>query len=233
MRYLIISDIRMPGIDGFQLITGVKKSELNKRTPVVVITGYLDEPEERALLLGAVKVFIKPLRTSELLEWIEKRIKLSNINIEKFNAALNSGVQEVLEFYIQETVTLETPESAPASLEGEGLVGIIHFIGGDFKGYMALSLENSLVAEMGQKTFGDEYDDEIASEIVGELCNQALGKVIAHFSKLDITLSLDIGIPEVLTVGEKQPHFFHAANYTIRSCFTWNSQRCIAELIMN
>ena len=57
---LIISDIRMPGIDGFQLITGVKKSELNRRTPVVVITGYLDEPEERALLLGAVKVFIKP-----------------------------------------------------------------------------------------------------------------------------------------------------------------------------
>ena len=229
---LVLSDIKMHGIDGYQLISAVKKSGLNKRTPIVVMTGYIDEKEERALRLGAVKIFIKPIRTMELLEWIEKRIALAAIDIEKFKVALASGVGEVLGFYLQEKIGSEFIEQKETIGE-DGLNGTIHFIGGDFKGYMGIMLENPMIKAIGAMTFGEEYEDDFASEIVGELCNQCLGKVIAHFSKIDVNLSLDIGIPEVITVSDREPHFHHASNYYISILFHWQHHRCVVELVMN
>ena len=63
---LVISDIRMPRMDGFQLLRALRaqKSEL----PVILITGQGDEETTtRAEQGGACYLLHKPLRVKELL----------------------------------------------------------------------------------------------------------------------------------------------------------------------
>src|SRR3972149_6191516 len=56
---LLISDVRMPGIDGFELLERVKKHK--KDIKVIMMTGYTDDYDiSEALLLGADEYITKP-----------------------------------------------------------------------------------------------------------------------------------------------------------------------------
>jgi len=66
-RYdLILLDIEMPGMDGFQVMEGLKEIELNSYLSVLVITGHPDY-KLRALQLGARDFVSTPLDRSEVL----------------------------------------------------------------------------------------------------------------------------------------------------------------------
>lgn len=67
---LIISDILMPRMDGFQLCRAVKTDDCHKDTKFVFYTGnYTDrEDEEFAISLGANRIIAKPILPTELLE---------------------------------------------------------------------------------------------------------------------------------------------------------------------
>ncbi len=75
---LVLSDVRMPGIDGLQLMQAVK--ELNPRVPVVLISGYGDvETVVRALKAGAENFLSKPVRLEQLEQVVERSLALSCI----------------------------------------------------------------------------------------------------------------------------------------------------------
>lgn len=63
---LILSDVEMPNLDGFQLLEQVKKDEHFGKIPVVMVTS-LKEPEhkERAFGLGAADYLVKPFSVAE------------------------------------------------------------------------------------------------------------------------------------------------------------------------
>ncbi len=62
---LVISDIRMPGLDGFELTEIVKKKY---DTDVIIITGYgKDFQYEEAIERGASEFILKPIRLQELV----------------------------------------------------------------------------------------------------------------------------------------------------------------------
>ena len=62
---LVISDIRMPGLSGFELTEIVKKKY---DTDVIIITGYgKDFQYEEAIKKGASEFILKPIRLQELL----------------------------------------------------------------------------------------------------------------------------------------------------------------------
>lgn len=77
---LIVLDLDMPQMDGFQLLTILKSNEEYKKIPVIVLTNY-DEPENevKALNLGAVDFISKPVK----IELLKARIK---IHVELFKA---------------------------------------------------------------------------------------------------------------------------------------------------
>lgn len=68
---LVITDVRMPGMDGIQLIK--KLSNLKKKMKVVMISGY-DEFDyvQKALRFGAVDYILKPIKPSLFHEVIQK-----------------------------------------------------------------------------------------------------------------------------------------------------------------
>ncbi len=76
---LIITDIRMPGLNGIETIKRIREfNRVNKR-PVpgeVIITGYADpEIERQAEKLGITDFIYKPFATKQFLETIESKLK--------------------------------------------------------------------------------------------------------------------------------------------------------------
>lgn len=70
---IIISDIMMPGMDGFTLLRELRKSESAMYIPFVFYTAhYVSEKDsELALKLGASRFIVKPTNLRDLLEQIE------------------------------------------------------------------------------------------------------------------------------------------------------------------
>ena len=64
--HLVITDLLMPGIDGFQVLKAAKRA--NPHTMVIILTGYADmDSAIDALRLGADDFLQKPCDTDELL----------------------------------------------------------------------------------------------------------------------------------------------------------------------
>lgn len=64
---LLVLDIRMPRIDGFEVCRRVKSSEDTKATRILAISGvHLDGQEENALEAGADAFLAKPFRLDDL-----------------------------------------------------------------------------------------------------------------------------------------------------------------------
>jgi two-component system, chemotaxis family, chemotaxis protein CheY len=82
---LILTDINMPEMDGFQLIEYLKKSENFKHIPILVITTEgRDKYVDRAKALGAVNYIKKPCQPEQV-----KQIILSTLGVEEDETNIN------------------------------------------------------------------------------------------------------------------------------------------------
>jgi len=78
MPDLILLDIIMPDMDGYEVITTLKASEKTKDIPVIFITGLdSDEDIEKGKALGAADYISKPFSATILKEKVNKHIKKS------------------------------------------------------------------------------------------------------------------------------------------------------------
>ena len=65
---LVITDINMPDINGLELISFMRKSELHRHTPVLIISTQSSERDRaRGLALGANAYLLKPFTPEALL----------------------------------------------------------------------------------------------------------------------------------------------------------------------
>ena len=78
---LIILDIDMPHMDGYETIEILKSKPETKDIPVIFLTGKAKDSmdEEKGRALGAVDYIIKPFDPPGLIDCIEKHIKISAI----------------------------------------------------------------------------------------------------------------------------------------------------------
>jgi two-component system chemotaxis response regulator CheY len=76
---LVITDINMPDINGLELISFIRKSELHKKTPVLIISTQSSERDRaRGLSLGANGYLLKPF-TPEALQDEVWRVLASDV----------------------------------------------------------------------------------------------------------------------------------------------------------
>jgi CheY-like chemotaxis protein len=72
---LIISDIKMPLMDGFELLENLAINDLYKNIPVMMLSGYDDSSTlKRCYDLGAYCCLAKPFKPSELLEKVAEML---------------------------------------------------------------------------------------------------------------------------------------------------------------
>jgi len=77
---LILLDIRMPGMDGFEICRRLKESEQSRRIPVIFISSSTHEQEQvEGLSVGAVDFITKPFRREELLARVQTHLELGRL----------------------------------------------------------------------------------------------------------------------------------------------------------
>ena len=111
---VILLDIVMPEMDGFEVIAALKKSVRARSIPVIFITGH-EEPdyEERGLRLGAVDYIIKPFKSDIVKLRIQNQIKIisqMDLIIEKELAEKSNRAQ--FEFLARMSHEMLTPMNA-------------------------------------------------------------------------------------------------------------------------
>lgn len=80
---LIISDIQMPNMDGFELLTKLRQRGFTKHTPVIMLSGRSESKERiKCYQLGAQDYLTKPFNPEELDELVKKNLFPIHFSIE-------------------------------------------------------------------------------------------------------------------------------------------------------
>lgn len=129
MPDLILLDVMMPGIDGFETCRRLKGNVQTNRIPVIFMTALSDTVDKvKGLELGAVDYITKPFQHEEVLA----RIKL-HLNLSYLTHHLEQRVQErtqELERSLQQlkTTQLQLIQSEKMSILGQLIAGVGHEI---------------------------------------------------------------------------------------------------------
>ena len=97
MPSLILLDINMPEMDGFETIKHIKSNEATKHIPVIFLTGLDDTGSElEGFRLGAVDYITKPFSIPLLIQRVDLHIALieQRKELEHYNENLMSMVKE-------------------------------------------------------------------------------------------------------------------------------------------
>ena len=74
---IILLDIVMPEMDGFEVISALKNSDITKGIPIIFITGLNDDiAEEKGLTLGAVDYITKPFSPTVVKLRVKNQMKI-------------------------------------------------------------------------------------------------------------------------------------------------------------
>jgi CheY-like chemotaxis protein len=75
---LILLDLRLPGMDGYEAVTHLKRDAVTQAIPIVAISAHAvntEEERKRLIALGAVSFLPKPFSIAELMDEIEVALK--------------------------------------------------------------------------------------------------------------------------------------------------------------
>ncbi|PIE25554.1 MAG: two-component system response regulator [Planctomycetota bacterium] len=72
---LVLLDIMMPGIDGWETLTRLKRDEVTRDIPVIIFTAREHaRGHQKSDEMGAAGYFRKPFEPDELIELVEKHV---------------------------------------------------------------------------------------------------------------------------------------------------------------
>lgn len=145
---LILLDVMMPGIDGFETCRRIKASTATKDIPIIFMTA-LSEPTNKinGFTLGAVDYITKPLQQEEVLARVNVHLRLQTLNkqLHDINQTLEQQIEQrtkelssTLEQLQQSQLQLVQHEKMSAL--GQMVAGVAHeinnpvgFIAGNLK----------------------------------------------------------------------------------------------------
>lgn len=116
---LVLTDLRMPGVSGLELLRAVRKEGVS--VPVVVLTAYgtVNDAVE-AMKLGATDFLAKPIRRETLLKCVQDSLA-RRAHITEGKAVLLGTCPEITQ--IKRTVRMLAKTSASVLIEGESGTG--------------------------------------------------------------------------------------------------------------
>lgn len=80
---IILLDVILPGIDGFEVCRLLKTNEVTHTIPIIFMTGLVEtENIVRAFELGAVDYITKPLQAAEVIARINTHLTISRLQVE-------------------------------------------------------------------------------------------------------------------------------------------------------
>jgi len=172
---LIISDVMMPGIDGFELVKRLKQNPEQAQIPILLLSARAgEEATVEGLQSGADDYLVKPFSAKELLSRIQSNIKIAQVR--------NNTAEQLRSLFMQ------TP------------VGISILRGPQF----VIELANESMLKIWGKTkdiIGApiiEALPEVAGTKYPELLSQVYHKGITHHANESSAYLIRNGLPELV-----------------------------------
>ncbi len=186
---LILLDVMMAGIDGFETCRRLKNNPITQNIPVIFMTALSDSTDKVAgLEIGAVDYITKPFQHEEVIARLKLHLKISHLTrtleerVQERTAELTQSLQQ-----LQQT-QLQMIQSEKMSTLGQLVAGIGHeinnpvgFVGGNLS-YIEEHVNNllRLVSLQQQKlTQSDSEIQELLEEIDLEYLAEDLPKLLA------------------------------------------------------
>ncbi|MEO1353834.1 MAG: response regulator [Cyanobacteria bacterium J06635_15] len=169
---LILLDIQMPGIDGFETCRQLKENPKTADIPIIFMTALSDaESKVKAFNIGAVDYVTKPFQEKEVLARVNTHLKLHQLNqtLEQRVAERTAALTMTLEQLKQSQLQLIQQEKFSAL--GGLVAGVAHeinnpvgFIAGNLKPAINYVQDVFGLLELYQTRF-PEPGEEISEEI--------------------------------------------------------------------
>jgi len=171
---LVLLDIVMPGMDGYEVCRRLRAAEATAVLPVVMITASGDQEKIKALEVGADDFITKPLNKNELLARVGSllRIKTYQDELAELNRNLETRVKEQVEELERDKVLRRflPPQVANRIAGGDGSILESH----------RREITVVVCALRGFTAFSELAEPEDVLRILREY-HEAMGQIIGRF----------------------------------------------------
>lgn len=140
---LVLLDIRMPNMDGFEVCTRLKSDETMRDIPVIFLSGMLETTEKvRAFQVGAVDYVTKPFNSAEVEARVRAQLKLlrQKRRLEAQNETLQHAL-DVADRLNQKLIEMNERLYRSEALKGHFLSNVRNEINNPLNAILGLGLE--------------------------------------------------------------------------------------------
>ncbi len=200
---VIITDISMPRLNGLDLVANIKNTELNRNTPIFILSGNIDATAvKRIAKLGILEVLSKPVTGSILLEKIDDACKRFPRSSQKtYNPVLctklEEGIKSFLKLFFQEEVKVGACRKK-ATLHSEYVYSATTPIFGSVVyGSVTTTCDEVFITQLAQNTLGQRFIDAgQKKDLLREFSNQLCASFRTALESLNLTITT--GVPQIL-----------------------------------
>lgn len=134
---LIVLDVNMPGMSGFEVVEHLKQDEYTQSIPVIMLTALSDvENRVHAMTLGAEDYLTKPFSPRELIARVERRLR-SKVQTDDLKAK-QEQIRKTFERFVAAPIVQEMLKS-PQEVKLGGKLQEITVLFADLEGFTSLS----------------------------------------------------------------------------------------------
>lgn len=227
---LILLDIMMPTMDGYETFKRIKENPLTSMIPVIFLTADIEsESEIRGLKMGAMDYIKKPFEPEIMLSRIEKALQIDDV---RKHLALTAQKDELTELWtrrymeegIRKTALSETGSGVFMILDMDNFKSINdnfgHMTGDDILKELATVLkdvtkQDDIICRMG----GDEFAVFLVGSYSNDVCAGVAKSIIggmdeklAAINNSGYSVSVSIGIAKMPDDGMEYNELYNKAD---------------------